>query len=93
MTIIDLKITRETERYKFFWVQYSTWYNPDSLKNRFGFVMKSNDDCFWVNTGKRLCARTERAVLAGVEAEEHTLSVVGEVEYFKRVWNAQVKNK
>ena len=93
MTIIDLKITRETERYKFFWVQYSPWYNPGSLKSRFGFVMKSNDDCFWTNTGKRLCASTERAVLARIEGEEDTLSAIGEDEYFKRVWNAQVENK
>ncbi len=93
MTIIDLKITRETERYKFFWVQYTPWYNPDSLKSRFGFVMKSNDDCFWVNTGKRLCARTERAVLACVEWEEHTLASMGEEYYFKKVWSTPVKNK
>lgn len=70
MTIIDLKITQGTEQYKFFWVQYSPWYNHNSLKSRFGFVMKSNDDCFWVNTGKRLCARTERAVLARIEEQE-----------------------
>ena len=51
---------------------YSPWCSPDSLKSRFGFVMKSNDDCFWTNTGKRLCASTERAVLALIEAEEDT---------------------
>jgi len=72
MTIIDIKKTKETENYKFFWVQYTPWYNSDKLKAKYGFVIKETNDCFWSDTGKRLNARTERVVLAQIEWLENT---------------------
>ncbi len=67
MTILDLKLKKETDNYKFFTVHYTPWYNSDSIKFRSGFVMKSTNDCNWSDTGKRLNAHTERAVLAWIE--------------------------
>lgn len=67
MTILDLKLKKETDNYKFFWLQYTPWYNSDSIKFRSGFVMKSTGDCHWSDTGKRLNAHTERAVLSQIE--------------------------
>ncbi len=72
MTILDLKLKKETERYKFFTVHYTPWYNSDSIKFRSGFVMKDTNDCFWSDTGKRFNARTERAVLSQIEWLENT---------------------
>lgn len=70
MTIIDLKITDNTKNYKYFYVQYTNWWDTDDMKIRHGFVQKKTNDCFWDNTGDRLIARTERAVLAWVERVE-----------------------
>lgn len=70
MRIIDLKIKDDTKNYKYFYVQYTNWWNPDDMKIRHGFVQKKTNDCFWDNTGDRLIARTERAVLAWVERVE-----------------------
>ena len=70
MRIIDLKITNDTKNYKYFYVQYTNWWNPDDMKIRHGFIQKKTNDCFWDNTGDRLIARTERAVLAWVERVE-----------------------
>lgn len=70
MQIIDVKITDNTKNYKYFYVQYTNWWNPDDMKIRHGFVQKKTNDCFWDNTGERLTARTERAVLAWVERVE-----------------------
>ena len=67
MTILDAKFKKETENYKFFSVHYTPWWNSDSIKFRDGFIIKNTNDCFWSNTGKRLNAWTERAVLAQVE--------------------------
>lgn len=67
MTILDLKLKKETDNYKFFWLQYTSWYAPDKIKQRSGFVIKSTGDCHWSDTGKRLNAHTERAVLSWIE--------------------------
>lgn len=67
MTIIDLKLKKETDNYKFFTVHYTPWYNSDSIKFRSGFVIKSTGDCHWSDTGKRFNAHTERAVLSQIE--------------------------
>ena len=70
MRIIDLKITEETKNYKYFYVQYTRWWDSDEMILRHGFVQKKTNDCFWADTGDALTARTERAVLAWVERVE-----------------------
>jgi hypothetical protein len=67
MKIIDLKITKETKNYKYIFVQYTPWLFPNTIKSRYVFITKKTNDCFWSDTGKRLIASTERAVLAWVE--------------------------
>ena len=70
MKIIDLSLKRETENYKFFYIQYTVWYQPNKIKQRHGFVIKSSSDCHWSDTGRRLSARLEIAVLAELESKE-----------------------
>jgi hypothetical protein len=71
LKILDVKLKKDTEKYKFFSVHYTPWWNSDSIKFRNGFIMKETDDCFWSDNGKRLNAWTERAVLALVEWHEN----------------------
>jgi len=75
LKIIDLKITKETKNYKYIFVQYTPWLFPNSIKSRHIFIAKKTNDCFWSDTGKRLIASTERAVLAWVEFDEEMLSI------------------
>jgi len=75
MTIIDLELIKATKNYKYFCLQYTNWWKPDALKMRHGFIDKKTNDCFCQNTGKRLIASTERAVLALVEFKEEMASI------------------
>jgi len=70
MTILDLELIKATKNYKYFCLQYTNWWKTDAIKMRHGFIDKKTNDCFWSDTGKRLSAWTERAVLAQVEWHE-----------------------
>jgi len=85
LKIIDLKITKETKNYKYIFVQYTPWLFPNTIKSRHVFVSKKTNDCFWSDTGKRLIASTERAVLAWVESEESSKDKTPCIQKFGRV--------